>query len=226
MAVVTIRGQSGSGAPKIGRLVADKLHANYVDREIIAKVAELLNRQQQDVIAKEMPPGSFLGRIAEAMAHVAAVGGGYPLGSGYPGVYLPAWEIPLDNARYLEGLQSVIKEVAENQPIVIRGRGSQFILKDYPGTLHVLIIAPLETRVKRVMKSQKIDESAARKQIARFDSSRKEFIKRYFQAEMDDPVYYDLVINTEHLNFEAAASIVTSALPARKQTKGRRVKGE
>jgi len=171
-----------------------------------------------------MPPGSFLGRIAEAMARVAAVGGGYPLGGGYPGVYLPTWEIPLDDTRYLEGLRSVIREAASNQPIVIHGRGSQFILKDHPGTLHVLIIAPLDIRVKRVMKSQKIDESAARKQIARFDSSRKEFIKRYFQAEMDDPVYYDLVINTEHLNLEAAASIIISALPTRKQAKGRRVK--
>ena len=59
MAVVTIRGQSGSGAPKIGRLVANKLNANYVDREIIAKVAKLLNGRKQDVIAKEIPPGSF-----------------------------------------------------------------------------------------------------------------------------------------------------------------------
>ncbi|MFC1984631.1 AAA family ATPase [Chloroflexota bacterium] len=218
MAVVTIRGQSGSGAPKIGRLVADKLNANYVDREIIAKVAKLLNRQQQDVISKEMPPGSFLGRIAEILAR------GATLGSGYPGVYLRTWEIPLDNTRYLEGLQSIIMDVAGNLPIVIRGRGSQFILKDHPGTLHVLIIAPLEIRVERVMKSQKVDEAAAQKQIAHFDSSRKEFIKRYFQADMGDLDHYDLVINTKKLSFEAAASIVTSALPARKQTKGRRVK--
>ena len=35
MSVVTIRGRLGSGAPEIGKLVADKLHADYVDREII-----------------------------------------------------------------------------------------------------------------------------------------------------------------------------------------------
>jgi len=57
MPVVTIRGQLGSGAPEIGRLVADELHADYVDREIAAKVAELLNAHKQDVIAKEMHPG-------------------------------------------------------------------------------------------------------------------------------------------------------------------------
>ena len=32
----------GSGAPEIGKLVADKLHFDYVDREIIDRVAELL----------------------------------------------------------------------------------------------------------------------------------------------------------------------------------------
>lgn len=67
MSVVTIRGQLGSGAPEIGRLVADKLRVHYVDREIIAKVAARLEREKQDVIAKEMPPGTLLGRILEAL---------------------------------------------------------------------------------------------------------------------------------------------------------------
>lgn len=67
MPVVTIRGQLGSRAPEIGRLVADELHADYVDREIIAKVAELLNAHKQNVLAKEMPPGTLLERIAAAL---------------------------------------------------------------------------------------------------------------------------------------------------------------
>ena len=54
-------------------------------------------------------------------------------------------------------------------------------------------------------------------EIARFDNSRREFTKRYFQAELEDPAYYDLVINTEHLSFEAAASIAVHALPFKGQ---------
>ncbi len=216
MPVITIRGQLGSGAPEIGRLVADKLHADYVDREIIARVAELLKERKEDVAEKEMPPGSLLGRIAEALGRGYAVGGGSS--SEYEGVYLPAWEIPLDDTRYLAGLESVIKELAGSQSIVIRGRGSQFILKDYPGAFHVLVVAPLGLRVKRVMDDMKVDEQAARKEIARSDSSRREFIKRYFKAELEDPVNYDLVINTEHLSFETAASVVVGAVPLKEQT--------
>jgi cytidylate kinase len=202
MSVVTIRGQLGSGAPEIGRQVADRLHADYIDREIIAEVAARLHRQEQDVIVKEMPPGSLMGRIAEALGRS---------GVGFEGVYLPTWEIPLDDTRYLRALESVVRELARSQSLVIRGRGSQFILKDYHGALHVLVVAPLEVRVRRVMENLKLDQETAKGEIARFDSSRREFIKRYFQAELEDPVYYDLVINTERFSFQAAASIVVDS---------------
>ena len=43
-------------------------------------------------------------------------------------------------------------------------------------------------------------------------------MKRYFRAELEDPEHYDLVINTEHLSFQAAASIVVDALSLKNQT--------
>jgi cytidylate kinase len=128
--------------------------------------------------------------------------------SGFQIPYLPAWDIPPDDSRYLAGLKSVITELAAGNSIVIRGRGSQFILKDHPGSLHILTLAPLELRIMRVMRELNVNESTAKKEIASFDSSRREFIKRYFNAELENPVHYDLVINTERLNFDSAASIV------------------
>jgi cytidylate kinase len=161
------------------------------------------------VIEKEMPPSSVLGRIAEALGRIDG---------GFEGAYLPIWQIPLDNTRYLEALKSVVREVARSQSLVIRGRGSQFILKDYPGVLHVLVVAPLEVRVKRVMQDLKLDQETAKLEIARLDNSLREFIKRYFKAEVEDEVYYDLVINTEHFSFQAAASIVVDALSFKDKT--------
>jgi hypothetical protein len=202
----------GSGAPGIGRQVAERLHIDYVDREIIAEVAAQVRWSQQEIAEKETPPGSLLGRIAEALKHV-------PIGTSYPGVavYQPTWEIPLEDTSYLAGLESVIKELAKNRSIVIRGRGSQFILRGYPGAFHVLVVAPLELRVKRVMERQKLSEAAARKEIARFDSSHREFIKRYFKADLEDPIHYDLVINSAYFSFEAAADIIVNALPLKNQ---------
>ena len=94
---------------------------------------------------------------------------------------------------------------------MIRGRGSQFILKDFPGAFHVMIVAPVEVRVKRVMERQKLNEEDARNEITRFDNGSREFVKRHFKANIADPVNYDIVINTNHLSIEDAVSIIINA---------------
>ena len=207
MPVITIRGQYGSGSAEIGELIAHKLNIDYVDREIIAGVAERLRRPSTSIADKEMPPSTLLGRISEAMAQTACLGDGI-----YAGVYSPLCEIPLNDTNYLSGLEYVIKELAASQSIVIRGRGSHFILKDFPGAFHVLIVAPIAARVKRVMERKKLNEVDARKEIARFDDGSREFVKRYFKANIADPINYDMVINTNHLSIEDAASIIVDAV--------------
>ena len=128
MPVITIRGQYGSWSAEIGELIARKLNIDYVDREIIAGVAERLRQPSTSIAEKELPPSTLMGRISEAMAQTAYLGDGI-----YAGIYSPLWEIPLNDTNYLSGLEYVIKELAVSQSIVIRGRGSQFILKDFPG---------------------------------------------------------------------------------------------
>lgn len=212
MSLVTIRGPLGSGAPEIGREVATRLHADYVDREIIAEVAARLHRQEQDVLAKEMPPSNLLGRIAEALEH------SYGFDVGFEGAYLPSWQIPLNDTRYFQALETVVKELARKQSLVLRGRGSQFILKDFPGAVHTLVVAPFKVRLKRVMENFQLNQEDAKREIDRFDKSSREFIKRYFKAEWEDPVQYDIVINTERLSFQAAASLIVNATLAKSQT--------
>ena len=209
ISIVTIRGQLESGAPEVGKEVADKLQADYVDREIIAEVAARLERQEQEVIEKEMPPSTLLGRIAEALKI------GYVFGDGMAGAYLPVGQVPLADSRYLGALEAVITEVARSRskPLVISGRGSQFILRNYSGILHVLVAAPPEVRLKRVMERLKLDPEAARQETIRYDNSLREFFKRYFKVDPEEPVHYDLIVNTGRFSFEAAASIVVDALP-------------
>jgi len=207
MPVITIRGQYGSWSAEIGELIAHKLNIDYVDREIIAGVAERLRRPSTSIAEKETPPSTLLGRLSEAMTQTAYLGDNI-----YAGIYSPLWEIPLNDTNYLSGLEYVIKKLAGSKSIVIRGRGSQFILKDFPGAFHVLIVAPIEVRVKRVIESLKLNEEGARKEIARFDDGSREFVKRYFRANIADPINYDIVINTNNLSIEGAASIIVDAV--------------
>lgn len=217
MPVVTIRGQLGSGAPEIGMLVAEKLHVDYVDRGVIAKVAEILSAPQQDVVTKEIVPGSLFERIAAALGG-DPISSGYGLGDGYEGAAMPVEKISLDDTSYLVGLESAIKELAASSSIVICGRGSQFILKNQSGVVNVLTVAPLEMRVKRVMEIRNLGKEAAKKVISLSDGNHRAFIKRYFKADIEDPVNYDLVLNTERLSYEIAASTVAELVRLSKPT--------
>jgi CMP/dCMP kinase len=211
MSIITIRGQLGSGAPEIGKLIATNLNIDYVDREIIADIARQLNYPQQKIEKQEMPPTRLFDRIKDALEQsystVSNTGGFYPAMT-----YLPPSDIPLDDSGYLAGLESVIKKLATSNSIVIRGRGSQFILKDYPGAVHVLTVASLETRIKRIMNIMNLDKKSAKQEINNFDNSRREFIKRYFKADIEDPIHYNITINTEHINYESAVSIIVKVV--------------
>ena len=209
MPVITIRGQFGSWANDIGELIAHKLNIDYVDRKIIADVAKRLRQASTSIAEKEMPPSTILGRISEAITKASS----YMGDDIYAGLYSPMWAIPLDDKNYMSGLESVVKELANCQSIVIVGRGSQFILKDFPGAFHILIVAPIAVRVKRVMESLKLKEKEARNEIARMDDGSREFVKRYFQANIADPINYDIVINTNHFSIESAASIILDTVP-------------
>lgn len=212
MPVITIRGQLGSGTRDIGTLIAQKLNISYIDREIMAEVAERLQSPEDSIARKEMPPSALLWRIEEALGKVASDYRNYPI------VNLTAPKMPLDDREYVLGLEAVITDIARGRSIVIRGRGSQFILKDFPGAFHVMVVAPLAARVKRVMETLKLDEDEASKEIAHFDKGRQEFGKRYFHADIEDPVHYDLVINMGHFSIEAAASIIIQALPLKNKS--------
>ncbi|MGP8081171.1 MAG: AAA family ATPase [Dehalococcoidales bacterium] len=222
MPVITIRGQEASGAPEIGTMVAQELQIDYVDSKIITDVAERLNRHEIEVLKKETPPRTIFGRVARALSMSGgALPGGYNSGDGetfYMPMEMYPWEIPIDDKLYLRTLKIVITELAKSQAIVIRGRGSQFILKDFPGAFHVLVVAPLDLRVKRVMERMKLDEEKAKNEIKRSDSNHHEFIRRYFHAETENPLDYDLVINTERTTIEEAAFLVVNAVHPRKNS--------
>jgi len=202
MAIITICGRLGSGAHEIGKLVAEKMHIDFLDRKIVAEVASRLNLQEQEVVYKEMPPTGLKARIAEALVR------GYSIGDGTQMVYIPMSQIPLDDNNYLKALTSFVKDIARSHSVVIFGRGSQFILQDCPSALHILVVAPYRTRLNRVMTERGLGEEQARQEINRFDNSAREYIKRFFGAEMDDHMTYDLLVNTERLTYEAAADVI------------------
>jgi cytidylate kinase len=102
--------------------------------------------------------------------------------------------------------------------VVIVGRAGQVILRGRPDILHVKIIAPLALRAQRIARQQNIPIAAARAQVEASDRTRRNYLRRYYNARWDDPELYDLIINTERLTPTASADLiclaVTHCLPA------------
>jgi hypothetical protein len=202
MAAITIRGKLGSGAPEIGALVAQRTHMDFIDRKLIGDVATLLPFHEKDLVLKLVPASNIRHRIGQALKQY------YPGMRGLENSYLPMSDLIDSSHDQVETMTALIRNLVDGPPAVFYGRGSQFILKNYPPVMRVSITAPLDLRVQRVMRGLKISEKNARHQIALFDRGSNQYLKKHFGANMEDPAYYDIVINTQKLNLEDSTSLI------------------
>ena len=90
--------------------------------------------------------------------------------------------------------------------------------------LAVRIIAPKQ-RVEHMMQRRNLEQSAAAQLVDELDAARAEFCRRHFHRDIQDPLEYDLVINTARLSVEAAAELIVDAfasVPRTCRTRARR----
>jgi len=112
---------------------------------------------------------------------------------------------------YLDAIRELIEEYAQKGDVLIIGRGGQAVLRGWPGTLHIRIIAPLEVRVERLVQRHGITASAALAQIQASDRRRKQFVERAYHLDWSDPTLYDLVLNTASLDVSQATELICFA---------------
>ncbi|HSM24184.1 MAG TPA: cytidylate kinase-like family protein, partial [Anaerolineaceae bacterium] len=94
--------------------------------------------------------------------------------------------------------------------VIIVGRASQLILKNFPNSLHLRIIAGIETRIKNVHETKNVSEKAAKAQIEESDRQRMSFIKKMYDKDWNDPTLYDLTINMDSFKLNQIANWILS----------------
>jgi len=113
--------------------------------------------------------------------------------------------------RYLQHLMKVIGTIGKHGRAVIVGRGANLVLPP-DKRLSVRVIAPLESRVKNVAREFDVDTEEARRRVIKTESDRKAFIRKYFNADIGNPLSYDIVVNTEAMSIDSALEAVRGAL--------------
>ena len=103
-------------------------------------------------------------------------------------------------------------KLAELGGVILIGRGGNIVTGKLPHVLHVRLVAPLADRIERVCRDDHQTPDAARKFCLDEEAARTRFLKTYFNANINDPELYHLVINTSRMGYDAAAQVIADAV--------------
>src|ERR1700687_5358910 len=211
MPVITIGRQFGAGGTTVGGMLARRLKIDLLESRIIDEVAHRLQLPKEEVEAEDEQPGSLLGRLLVA------------LGSASTEPMIPpeatAWTPPNSDPTFdtrkavLQITQHVIQEAARAGNVVIVGRGGAYILRDFPGALHVFLRADTAARVETLMERYKIaSEDEARRRIKLTDENWTAYIRQVYGHDRNLAGHYDLVLDTGRLGYETTVEVIVTAL--------------
>jgi cytidylate kinase len=192
--VVTVSRLHGAGGGEIARRLAAELGLDLFDREIIQRIAESTHLSERVVSSLEQDREV----LTDWLASIAS-------------------RSYLSPVEYRYHLSRVVGALAHHGGAVILGRGAHLILGQGEA-LRVLVVAPLETRVRAVMEREGFGEHEARRRIVSVEADRKAFLMKHFHADFGDPTTFDLVVNTAALGVDAVCAAIRTTLerlPAR-----------
>ncbi len=182
MAIITISREMGSGGIPIAHRAAEKLGYTLVDGEALRKIAGQYGLSEEAFEQADEHPPAY---IAEKDVRLLVD---------------------------LHQIELMVLDYALKGDVIIYGRGGQDLLKQIMSVFRVRIIAPFEDRVERWAEREWLDPDLARFLVRKSDQQRAGFIKYYFDRDWDNPLDYDLVINTQRLSEDKAVDLICSGV--------------
>ena len=113
--------------------------------------------------------------------------------------------------QYLQHLMKVIGAIGKHGKVVVIGRGANFIIPQ-ERRVSVRVIAPLDVRVKEIAKAFNLPADEAERRAIHTESNRKAAIRKYFNADIADPLNYDITVNTGMLSLDQAVDVICGAV--------------
>ncbi|MEJ2168594.1 MAG: cytidylate kinase-like family protein [Desulfobacterales bacterium] len=188
---ITVSMEPGGGGTILAQKIADRLDFDLFNREIVEAIAKSAEIRESVIETLEKD------RLSGIEDFIASLVKDYYI---HPDVYL-------------EHLFKVISTIAEHGRAVIVGRGANFILPAH-GIFAVRVIAPLEIRIRNVAQRYNVAAEEAKRRVIQRESRRRAFIRHSFNADISDPIHYNLVVNTGKMSMAAALEAVIAAIMA------------
>ena len=189
ISVVTVSREPGSGGRLIAQRIAEKLGFDLFHQEVIHEMAQSAQAKKMLMETLDEKGLSVIEDLISAIVY----------------------DRHLWPDEYLRHLMKVVGTIGKHGSAVIVGRGANFILPKEE-TFRVRVVAPLENRIRNVMKEFGSTEEETRRRVLRTESDRRAFVRKYFNAGIADQSNYDLVINTGVMGLDVAVNAVIGAL--------------
>lgn len=93
---------------------------------------------------------------------------------------------------------------------IIVGRGGHRVTCGMPSVLHVRLVGALDRRISHMQRTLGVGDSESRAHVHRTDRARRRYVMAHFDRDIDDPLDYDLTLNTDNLSDEDAARAIAS----------------
>ena len=213
--IITISRQFGAAGVPVGRVLAERLGAEFLDRAIVAQVAVRSGIPETELETYDERLPSFWQRVASALT------------TSSPEVAMPVTPYPeqlshlTTHDRLVAITRTVIEEAAERGNAVIVGRGAAFILGRQEGMLHVQLHASMDariryltSRVEEIPGETPLDERSLRELCRSIDAARADYIRGTFNADWLDLRHYDLSVDTGRLGVDGTVEVIEAAVGA------------
>ena len=200
--LITVSRQFGAGGGELARKLGERLNWHVLDNEVACRCAERLHLEASTVERLREHSPTLLARLSSALL-VAP-----PEAPGIDTTHL----LRID--AIAEAAFESIMEAAKSLPLVVVGFGTQCIFADRPDALHVRLVAPMPVRVERLRERFGWDAANAAARARRMDEDRRRYVQRYFHRNVNDPLLYDVQINTGRTTLDEATSIIAQLVRA------------
>ena len=200
MSVITISRQLGAGGDTIAAQVSKALGYELIDKRIIIEVAKKAGVTVEKALTLDE---RYKPRTVEWLMNII---------NPKIGKILVNEERRLDADSYVEYLKNVIIGISEKGNVIVVGRGSQYILNEYENVFQVRIIADEKFRVGRVKNYYNTSDSEALDIIKKTDNARKSFVSNYLNADLENPKWYHMVLNSSRLGIEQTVDIIVDSV--------------
>jgi cytidylate kinase len=114
---------------------------------------------------------------------------------------------------------TIVKQTAEtiwnlaaSGYVILVGRAANVITEKLDTVFHVRLVGSLENRIAWVEEVYEMDRTAAREFIKSQEAARRHYMKEHFGREIDDPLLYHMIINTDEVSYENAARLIGNAV--------------